>query len=76
MQHEGYDVKKLVLKTPGSMNPAEFDSATADLTNYMVFMGEPAKLVRHQIGWIVLAFLSILLLLVYALKKEIWREIH
>jgi len=76
VQHEGYDVKKLLLKTPGSMSPAEFDSATADLTNYMVFMGEPAKLVRHQIGWIVLAFLSILLLLMYALKKEIWRDIH
>jgi len=75
-QHEGHDIKKLVLKTPGSMSPAEYDTASADLTNYMVFMGEPAKLVRHQIGWIVLAFLFILFVLVYALKKEIWREIH
>jgi len=53
------------------MSPAEYDTASADLTNYMVFMGEPAKLVRHQIGWIVLAFLFILFVLVYALKKEI-----
>jgi len=75
-QHEGHDIKKLVLKTPGSMKPAEYDSAVADLTNYMVFMGEPAKLVRHQLGWIILAFLSILLVLVYALKKEIWKDIH
>ncbi len=76
VQHEGYDVKKLMLKTPGSLKPAEYDSAVADLTNYLVFMGEPAKLVRHQIGWIVLAFLSILFVLVYALKKEIWKDIH
>jgi ubiquinol-cytochrome c reductase cytochrome c1 subunit len=75
-QHEGYDIKKVVLKTPGSMKPAEYDAAIADLTNFMVFMGEPAKLVRHQIGWIVLGFLFILFVLVYALKKEIWREIH
>lgn len=75
-QHEGHDIQKLVLKTPGSMKPAEYDSAVADLTNYMVFMSEPAKLVRKQIGWIVLAFLSILLVLVYALKKEIWKDIH
>jgi len=75
-QHEGHDIKKLVLKTPGSMKPAEYDSAVADLTNYMVFMGEPAELVRHQLGWIILAFLSILLVLVYALKKEIWKDIH
>ena len=76
VQHEGYDVKKLMLKTPGTLKPAEYDSAIADLTNYLVFMGEPAKLVRHQIGWIVLAFLSILFVLVYALKKEIWKDIH
>lgn len=75
-QHEGHDIKKLVLKTPGTLKPAEYDSAIADLTNYLVFMGEPAKLVRHQIGWIVLAFLSILFVLVYALKKEIWKDIH
>jgi ubiquinol-cytochrome c reductase cytochrome c1 subunit len=76
-KHEGgHDIKKLVLKTPGSMKPAEYDSAMADLTNYLVFMGEPAKLVRHKLGWIVLAFLSILFVLVYALKKEIWKDIH
>ena len=75
-QHEGHDVKKLILKTPGSMKPAEYDAAVADLTNYLVFMSEPSKLVRQQIGWIVLAFLSVLLVLVYALKKEIWKDIH
>lgn len=66
----------LVLKTPGSMSIAEYDSTIADLTNYLVFMSEPAILVRHQIGWIVLIFLSILLVLMYALKKEIWKDIH
>jgi len=74
-KHEGHETKKLVLKTPGSLKPAEYDSAVADLTNYLVYMGEPAKLVRNQIGWIVLAFLSILLVLVYALKKEVWKDI-
>ncbi len=75
-QHEGYDIKKAVLKTPGSMKPDEYDQAVGDLVNYLVFMGEPAKLVRHQIGWVVLAFLFVLFVLVYALKREIWREIH
>jgi len=75
-QHDGHDVKKLILKTPGSMQPAEYDAAVADLTNYLVFMSEPSKLVRGQIGWAVLAFLFVLLALVYALKKEIWKDIH
>lgn len=75
-KHDGHETSKLVLKTPGSMTPAAYDSAITDLTNYLVFMGEPAVLVRHQIGWIVLAFLSILLVLVYGLKKEIWKDVH
>lgn len=74
-KHGEHEVQKLVLKSPGSMTPAEYDSAAADLTNYLVFMGEPAVLVRHQIGWIVLGFLSILLLLMLAVKKEIWKDI-
>lgn len=74
--HEGHDIKKLILKTPGSMKPAEYDAAIGDLTNYLVFMSEPSKLVRQQIGWIVLAFLAVLFMLVYALKKEIWKDIH
>jgi ubiquinol-cytochrome c reductase cytochrome c1 subunit len=73
--HAGH-VVKLTLKEAGSMSAVEYDHAIADLTNYLVFMSEPAILVRHQIGWIVLAFLSILLVLMYALKKEIWKDIH
>ena len=46
-----------------------------NLTNYLAFMGEPAKLVRYKLGYIVLGFLSILFVLVYALKKEIWKDI-
>ena len=74
--HQGHDIQKLVLKTPGSMKPAEYDSAIVDLTNYLVFMSDPGEMNRHKIGWIVLAFLSILLLLVYGLKREIWKDIH
>lgn len=75
-KHDGHGAGKLVLKTPGSMTIAEYDGAVADLVNFLVFMGEPAKLVRYQLGWIVLAFLSILFVLVYVLKKEIWKDIH
>jgi ubiquinol-cytochrome c reductase cytochrome c1 subunit len=72
---EGHE-RKLELVTPGSMTPAEYDSAVADLTNYLVFMGEPAKLVRHNLGFIVIGFLLVFFVLVYALKKEIWKDIH
>lgn len=75
-KHEGVETRKLVLAKPGSMKPEEFEGAIADLTNFLVFMGEPAKLVRYNLGYIVLGFLAILFILVYALKKEIWKDIH
>ncbi|MDP2805792.1 MAG: cytochrome c1 [Gallionellaceae bacterium] len=74
-EHGGHKVQKLMLKTPGSMQPAEYNTAMTDLTNYLVFMGEPAVLVRHQLGWIVLGFLALLLVLMLALKKEIWKDL-
>lgn len=75
-KHGEHDIKKLVMQTPGTMTQAEYDKTVGDLVNYLVYMGEPAKLVRSQIGWWVLAFLSFLLVLVYALKREIWKDIH
>lgn len=75
-KRDGHETKKLALAKPGSMNPAEFDAAITDLINFLVFMSEPAKLVRYNLGYIVLGFLSLLFVLVYALKKEIWKDIH
>lgn len=67
---------KLVQTSEGSMTAAEFDAAMGDLVNYLVFMGEPAKMVRYDLGKYVLIFLGILLVLVYALKKEIWKDVN
>ena len=74
--HEGHETRKLVLTKPGSMKPAEFDATVGDLTNYLVYMGDPSKLVRSRIGYIVLGFLFVLFVLTYALKKEMWKDIH
>ncbi len=75
-KHEGHEAQMLKLTAPGSMSTKEFDATVADLVNYLDFMGEPAKLVRYKLGYIVLAFLFVLLILTYLLKKEFWREIH
>src|SRR5512143_1462149 len=74
--HEGHEVKMLKLVNPGSMTTEQYNATVADLVNYLDFMSEPAKLVRYKLGYIVLGFLFLLLLLTYALKKEFWKEIH
>ncbi|KZE32944.1 ubiquinol-cytochrome c reductase cytochrome c1 subunit [Crenobacter luteus] len=82
---KGHESKTLELVTPGTMtklengkaNTAEYDRRVADLVNYLVFMGEPNQVKRHQIGYVVLMFLFLLLLpFAYFLKKEYWKDIH
>jgi len=73
---EGHEINKLVLDKPGSMSAAEYDAAIADLTNYLVFMSDPSKLVRDKLGYIVLGLLFVLFALLYALKKEVWKDIR
>jgi ubiquinol-cytochrome c reductase cytochrome c1 subunit len=67
---------KLELAVPGKLAPAEFDQAVSDLVGFMVWMGEPQQEYRRTLGWFVLAFLALLFVVAYALKKEYWKDIH
>lgn len=61
---------------PGTMNDEEYDGAVRDLTNFLVYVGEPAKMVRYDLGIYVLIFLVILLIPAYLLKKEYFKDVH
>lgn len=69
-------IEKLVLKDKGSLSPAEYDAMVRDLVGFMVYMGEPAKLVRYNLGMWVILFLIVLTILLYLLKKEYWKDVH
>lgn len=56
-------------------SPEDFEQAARDISNFLEYVGEPAKLQRLDLGWKVIAFLLVLLLLTYLLKKEYWRDI-
>jgi len=68
---EGFELER-----PGSMSTKDYDAAMRDLTNFLVYLGEPAKLVRYQIGLYVLIFLAVFLVFAYLLKKEYWKDVH
>lgn len=55
--------------------PEEFSQAARDISNFLEYVGEPTKIQRLDLGWKVIAFLLVLLLLTYLLKKEYWRDI-
>lgn len=63
------------LVQPGSMSPEEYDRVARDLTNFLVYAAEPAKLVRYRIGGWVLVFLVFFAVVAYFLKKEYWRDV-
>ncbi|MBI3899161.1 MAG: cytochrome c1 [Gammaproteobacteria bacterium] len=85
VEQDGKQVEKVVetsvfekfeLAKPGTMKPAEYDRSMRDLTNFLVYLGEPAKLDRYRIGGYVLLFLAIFLVFAYLLKKEYWKDVH
>jgi ubiquinol-cytochrome c reductase cytochrome c1 subunit len=73
---EKADTHHLVLEKQGTMTPAEYDATIADLVNYLVFMAEPFKERDKNLGLLVLAFLGLMFVLTYYLKKEFWKDIH
>ena len=53
----------------------EFNQDVRDITNFLDYVGEPAKLIRTSLGVWVLLFLSVLLVLTVLLKKEYWKDV-
>ncbi len=60
----------------GSLNPEEYDQVVLDLTNFLAYAAEPARLQRYKTGAWVIAFLLLLSFVTYLLKKEYWRDIR
>lgn len=75
-QGEGQHIVGFEQVTAGSMSPAEYDRAMNDLVNFMVYLGEPARLDRAAVGGWVMMFLIVLLVISYAMKKEYWKDVH
>mgnify|MGYP000868114761 CR=1 FL=1 len=69
-------VLALEVRTPGNVDPGQYDQNVRDITNFLAYAGEPAALKRQQLGvWVVL-FLAFLTFLLYLLKKDYWKDVH
>lgn len=60
----------------GLMTGEEFDSAVADLVNFLYYIGEPVRDRRQEIGIWVLAFLGILYILAALMGREFSKDYH
>lgn len=69
-------VEKLEQASPGKLTSAQFDAAAADLTAFLEYAGEPAKVKREAMGaWVVL-YLAFFTFLAWLLKHEFWKDVH
>lgn len=66
----------LILIENGMMGQQQFDSALEDLVTFLVYVSEPAQLVRYRIGYFVMLFLLLLAGVTYFLKRTYWRNVH
>ena len=62
--------------SPGTLPPAQYQAFVADLVNYLDYMAEPVKNERISLGIVVLLYLAVLFVLVYALKRSYWKDVH
>ena len=69
-------IARLTQETPGLMTPEEYRQMVVDVTSFLVYVAEPARLTRESAGVWVLLFLLVLAGLAYALKREYWQDIH
>jgi len=62
--------------TDGKLSSDEYDALVRYLVNFLDYLGDPIKSVRHRIGVWVMGFLAIFFVLTLLLKKEYWKDIH
>jgi ubiquinol-cytochrome c reductase cytochrome c1 subunit len=62
--------------TRGELSPAEYDGLIRDLVAFMDYLGDPNRATRHAVGFWVMLFLIIFLVLAVMLKKEYWKDVR
>lgn len=68
---EGFEIV-----TPGALEPEAYDNVVRDIVNFLDYIAEPIKRERQLLGIWVIGFLAVFLMIAYALKKEIWKDVH
>ncbi|HEY0962343.1 MAG TPA: cytochrome c1 [Pseudomonadales bacterium] len=71
-----HGIETVHVEGTGALTEEEFDKVVDDLTNFLVYLGEPARLHRETIGAYVLFFLAFLFIFVFMLNREYWKDVH
>ncbi len=64
------------LTVEGKLSPAEFDQSVYDLVNFLDYLANPVAEESHSMAIGVLLFIAFLLIWVWLLNREYWKDIH
>lgn len=73
---ESLELVEEPLDKPDVYQNESYEETVSDLVNFMVYLGEPIKLKRYTFGKWVIVYLIFLLIIVYLLKREYWKDVH
>lgn len=74
--HGGGDKPDFVQVTEGALDQAGYREVVGDITNFLTYAAEPGKRDRMALGYKVIAYLIVLFILAYLLKREYWKDVH
>lgn len=74
--YRGPVVDKATFVAADPAKTAAFDSDVADLSNFLGWVAEPAQLLRKEIGFWVILFLALFLLVAWRLNAAYWKEVR
>jgi ubiquinol-cytochrome c reductase cytochrome c1 subunit len=81
-QHEGGQEKMLrrfdhfEQVSPGRLSEEEYNAFVKDIVNFLDYVSEPVRVKRENLGIWVILFLLVFTGFAWALKKEIWKDVH
>jgi len=73
---EGLELTRPPVEKPAAYQNETYEQTVSDLVNFMVYLGEPIQLQRYSFGIWVILYMVFLLIIVYFLKKEYWKDIR
>lgn len=73
--HENTIENMLELIEDGELSKKEYDALVTDLVAFLSYIGEPVHADRNKIGTNVMIFMFILVMVLYNLKTEYWKDI-
>lgn len=67
--------KMLDLIENGELSKNEYNNLVKDLVTFLSYVGEPIQLERSNLGYKVLIYLVFLMLCLFVLKREYWKDV-